>query len=174
MLKLNKKGETEGGSFDLTRKSVFWIIAGAMLVVSVFVYAYFLGDLDASLTYVSPKVYAEAISQRFVNLPECFAYQDPETGRVYQGIIDLNKFNQTQMEKCYQTDLEKGYEDYNFRILLKNKKLQLNTNNYFNADEFTLTKTVLVKENNSSVQEELVVYVQASTFKHEKIEVASG
>lgn len=174
MLKLNKRGEMEGGAYDLTRKSVFWAIAGVMLVMSVLIYAYFIGSMDSRLTYISPKVYAEAISQRFVNIPECFAYQDPDTGRVYPGVIDLSKFNPEQMQKCYQTDPEKGYEDYNFRLLLKNKKLQVTTNNYFNADEFTLARKVLVRENRNLIEEEMVVYVQASTFKHEKIEVASG
>jgi len=173
MLRMNKKGETEGGAYDLTRKSVFWTIAGVVLVISVLIYAYFLGDLDSRLTYVSPQVYAEAISQRFVNIPECFAYQDSETGRVYPGVVDISKFNNEHLQTCYQTDSQEGYKDYNFRILLKNKNLQITTNNYFNADEFTLTKTVLVRENNQLVKDDLVIYVQASTFKHEKIEVAS-
>jgi len=173
MLKMNRRGE-EGGAYDLTRKSVYWAVAGAMLVIAVMIYVYFIGSMDSRLTYISPKVYAEAISQRFVNIPECFAYQDGDTGRVYPGVIDLKKFNQEQMLKCYQTDPEKGYEDYNFRLLLKNKKLQVTTNNYFNADEFTLTKKVLIREDENLTSDDLVIYVQASTFKHKKIQVASG
>jgi hypothetical protein len=170
---MNKKGE-DGSAYDLTRKSVYWAVAGVMLVIAVMIYVYFIGSMDSRLTYVSPKVYAEAISQRFANIPGCFAYQDPETERTYPGVIDLTKFTQDQMQKCYQTDLEKGYEDYNFRLLLKNKKVQVTTNNYFNADEFTLTKKVLLRDGENLILDEMIIYVQASTFKHKKVQVASG
>lgn len=173
MCKVNKRAEMEGGAYDLTRKTVFWVIAGVMLVMAVLVYAYFLGDLDSRLTYISPKVYAEAISQRFVNIPECFAYQDSETKRVYPGVIDVAKFTEEQMNSCYQTDPEKGYEDYNFRIVLQKKKMELITNNYFNADEFTLAKKVLVRIDDTLVSDDLIIYVQQRTFYHPKVVSAS-
>lgn len=169
MLKMNKKGETGEGAYAVTHKSVYWMVAGAMLIVAVFVYVYFLSGMNARLVYVPEKMRAEAISLRFANIPECFAYQDLETGRVYPGVIDLAKFNQQTMDDCYKTEEEKGYEEYNFRLLLKNKGAEVSTNNYFHGDEFTLNRKVLIKEGEQIMADEMIIYVQAQLFSHQII-----
>ncbi|MFA6461503.1 MAG: hypothetical protein WCV90_04490 [Candidatus Woesearchaeota archaeon] len=167
---MNNKGEMEGGAYDIARKSVYWMVAGIMLVIVVLVYAYFLSGLQARLIYVPEKLKAEVISMRFANIPECFAYQDPDTNRVYPGVIDISKFNNQTMNGCYRTSEEKGYEEYNFRLKLKNKGDEVLTNRYFYGDQFTLFREVLVREGKDISSDTLTIYVQGDLFTHGAIQ----
>lgn len=155
---MNRKGEAS--PFDVARKAIYWLIAGTIITMVVFVYAFSLVGYKNQLVYIPPQLPAELISLRFTNIPECFAYQDAATGRVYPGIIDLNKFNDGVMEDCYHTEAEKGYEDYNFRLQLEKKGNTIRTNNYFNKDDFTIIKKVLVKDGMNLVEDNLLIYVQ--------------
>jgi len=168
---MNKKGEAEGGAYDVARKSVYWMVAGVMLVIAILIYAYFLSGMDARLNYTPEKLKAETISLRFTNIPECFAYQDSETGRVYPGIIDLSKFNSQTMDQCYHTGEEKGYEEYNFRLSLQDTQQEVMTNRYFHGDQFTLFRDVLIKKGEMIIPDTLLIYVQADIFTHNTVTV---
>ncbi|MEK6937562.1 MAG: hypothetical protein AABX04_00815 [Nanoarchaeota archaeon] len=162
---MNKRGESEG-AFEIGKKQIFYLIASVLFIAAAVFYVYTYSTIESQLTYLPEKIKAEAISLRFTNIPECFAYVDPVTGRVYAGIIDLNKFNQKQMDNCYFTDPEKGFQEYNFRLWLKNKNLNVITNNYFKTDDFTLVKKVGVMEAGKVIPEDLYIYVQAKSFQH--------
>ncbi|MFH0701879.1 MAG: hypothetical protein V2A62_05600 [Candidatus Woesearchaeota archaeon] len=170
---MNKKGETGDSAYDVARKSVYWMIAGVMLTMAVLLYVYFLSGMNARLTYVPEKLRAEVISLRFANLPECFAYQDPDTGRVYPGVIDTTKFNFENTNNCYKTDDNLGYGEYNFRFLLKNKRLEVYTNNYFHGEFFSISRTVLIKEGNTITSDEMIIYVQSKLFSHPTVAAVS-
>lgn len=45
--------------------------------------------------------------QRFLNNPDCLAYQDENTSRVYPGIVDLEKFTSERLDHCFNTENEK-------------------------------------------------------------------
>ena len=154
--KMNKKGQ-----FEAARKTIFWLIMGFIITMIIIAYAILLAGYRNKLTYTPPDMKAEFIALRFSNIPECFAYSDPVNGRVYPGVIDINKFTKEQMDKCYFTEENEGYKDYNFGLSLKNQGKEVITNNYFNKDDFTIIKTVLVvTENGTWMDDTLYVYVQ--------------
>jgi|SRR3989338_286363 len=158
----------EDDIFDLTRKQFFWGIAVFMVVIAALIFSFILlPSYERSLVEVPPKLRAELISLRFVNTPECFTYQDPVSGRVFAEVIDLQKFTQKNLDKCYRTEPAKGFEDYNFALELEGytptldgQKKLLMTNNFFNKVDFTLYKPVLVRNGERLEPTRLVIQVQ--------------
>jgi len=158
----------EDDVFDLTRKQIYWgiavfivLIAALMMVLMIF------PSFLNSLVEVPPELRAELISLRFVNTAECFTYQDPASGRIFAGVIDLQKFTQVRMDKCYRTEPEKGFKDFNFALELEGytptldgEKKLLVSNNFFNKVDFTLYKDVLVKNGDKLEPTRLVIRVQ--------------
>jgi len=133
------------GQFDVARKTIYWMLAGVVIAVVLLAFVLILADYKYDLTYISPNLKASMISLRFTNIPECFAYQDEETGRVYPGIIDLSKFTEEQMENCYKTN---SVSQINFKLKLQNKGLEVLTNNYRNnpAPNILTPVNILVKD----------------------------
>ena len=158
----------EDDIFDLTRKQLYWGIAAFMVVVATLILVFvLLPQYQNSLVKVPDQLRAELISLRFVNTPECFTYQDETTGRIFAGVIDLQKFTQQQMNKCYRTEPDKGFKDYNFALELEGytptldgKKKLLTSNNFFNKVDFTLYKQVLVRNGERFEPTRLVIHVQ--------------
>ena len=146
--------------FELASKSLFWMIAAFIITLVVLFFAFALSSYKGKLTIVPPQLQAELVSLRFTSNADCFAFQDSVTGRVYSGIIDLNKFNDKQLRKCYLTPDKEGIKTFNFRLKLESDGTELSTNNYFNHDDFTLFKEVLVRKDNSLVKDQLIIYVQ--------------
>jgi hypothetical protein len=152
---MNKKAE-----FNAARKTIYWAIAGIVITIFVLGLAILLANHVNQLTKTSPKLKAEYIALRFTNIPECFAYEDKSSGKVHPGIIDLDKFNRKQMDQCYFTEEEKGFQEYNFGLSLKEEKINLSTNNFFNNIDFTLSKKVVVKKGDHFLEDTLLIYVQ--------------
>ena len=146
--------------FDVARKAIYWMIAGIIIAVIVLAFALVIGSYRSQMTQTPAKLKAELVALRFVNIPECFALVDSSGSKAHSGIIDLNKFNQETLNKCYFTEPEKGTKDFNFRLKLENSGEEVMTNNYFHKDDFTLFKEVLVKRQYSLVKDRLIIYVQ--------------
>ena len=158
----------EDDIFDLTRKQIYWGIAAFMVVITALILMFvLLPQYKASLVEVPPELRAELISLRFVNAPECFTYQDSTSGRIFAGTIDLQKFIQERMDKCYRTESEKGFADFNFALelegyvpIIDGQKKLLMSNNFFNKVDFTLYKQILVRNGNKIEPTRLVILVQ--------------
>jgi len=158
----------EDDIFDLTRKQVYWGIAVFIVLIAALMLVFvFLPQYKNSLIEVPQELRAELISLRFVNTPECFTYQDQATGRIFARVIDLQKFTQERMDKCYRTKPEKGFKDYNFALELEGytptidgQKKLLSSNKFFNKVDFTLYKQVLVRNGNRLEPTTLIIHVQ--------------
>jgi len=146
------------------------MLAGVMITIVIFVFALILGGHKANLMSVPLDVKAELISLRFTNSPECFAYQDNVSKVVFPGIIDLEKFNKTTLERCYSTEGIGGIKTLNFRLELQNTNLKLLTDNYYSADvtDSTIFKEVLVKYENGLEKDTLAIYVQEKIKGYEQ------
>src|SRR3989344_2497041 len=158
---------TEDSVFELARKQIYWMIAGVLITITVIALVFLFSGYQRQLVEVPSELRAELISLRFVNTPECFTYQDLTTGRIFAGVIDLQKFTQENMDRCYSTEPEKGFTDYNFALELEGytpnidgKKKLLMSNNFFNKVDFTLYKQVLVRNGNRFEPTRLVIHVQ--------------
>ncbi len=154
---MNKKAQ-----FDVARKSISWMIMGSLLTIAVLILAIVLSIYQSTIFSIPGELEAQTISMRFVNTPECFAYQDSVTERIYPGIIDINKFTQDRMDDCYRTETDEGYEQINFGIFLEGFEGEevLMSNNYFNNVDFTIYESVLVLSGEELVPTRLVIYVQ--------------
>jgi hypothetical protein len=160
----NKKGE----GFGIARKSIYWTIASVVSVMAVIALVFIFTIYQGKLVYNSPELEAEVIILRFINNPECFAYQDEVTSRVYLGTIDLEKYTQDNLDKCYFPEEDKGYETYNFGFNLESlnplndegEEIMLRTNNYFNYVDFTIYKEVIVRNGHTLTPTTLIIYVQ--------------
>ncbi len=159
----NKKAQ-----FDFARKSLYWMLSGVVITITVLAFALVLSSHQRAITTVPAELKAELLSLRFLNTPECFTYEDPITGKVFPGVIDITKFVQERMDQCYRTEKDTGYVDYNFGLVLEgfsplneNGEYQiLRTNNYYNKADFTLYKDVIVRANNKNFNARMVIYVQ--------------
>ncbi len=156
-MNINKKGQ-----FDVARKSISWMIMGSILTMAVLALVVVLSIFQSTIFSVPGELSASIVSQRFVNTPECFTYQDPITERIHPGIIDINKFTQARMDDCYRTENDKGYESMNFGIYLEGFESEtvLRSNNFFNNVDYTLYESVLVLSGTELVPTRLVIYVQ--------------
>lgn len=147
---MNKKAQ-----FEAARKTIYWMMAGVVITIVVIAFVMILVNYQGKLMSVPPTLKGELISSRFVNAPECFAYEDAVSGRIFPGVIDLNKFNEEVLESCYKSGDTKNF---NFQLVLDDKKLE--TDEWFNKVDFTLFKSVLVKEMDGMKPAVLKIYVQ--------------
>lgn len=150
------------GSYELGYKMVFWVvfiffIAGLFLVFGQIIYSY-----KSQAVYVPAQFQADLIALRFSNSPDCFAYQDADVKRVYPGSIDLTKFHQEGMGRCYTTDKDTGTKEFNFRLKLQEIGTEVHTNNYYNneRDDLTIFREVLVHNSDTVTKDTLIIYVQ--------------
>lgn len=152
---------TTKGQFDVASKTIYWMIVGFTVSMLIIAFAFLISGYKEKLTGIPGELKADFISLRFVNNPDCFAYQDPNTNQLYLGSIDLTKFTQDRLDDCYKTPQELGYHNINFRLKLQTTTApELITNNYYNVDHFTLRKNVMVWDGKTFTKDELLIYVQ--------------
>lgn len=148
---------TKKGQFDVARKTIYWMIVGVMITLIVLAFAFIFGGYKSKLTYVPGEIRAEYIALRLAGNEECFAWKD-SFGVIHAGVIDISKFTDEQMNKCYLTS---DHEEFNFGITLENMKKSVKTNNYYHKDDFTLFKEVLVRDEKGLIKKDrLIIYVQ--------------
>lgn len=133
---MNKKGQ-----FDEARKVIYWMIAGVVISLIVFGFAFIVADYKAGLLNVPLELDANLLAVRFGNIPECFAYEEP-VGTVHTETIDLEKFTDEEFYGCYHTDEDKGYQEINFELQLDDKKIK--TNEYFDVPHYQQQRSVQV------------------------------
>ena len=147
--------------FDVARKSIFWMIAAVLISLMVTGLVFLIADFRGSVTDVPGATKANLIALRFTTIPDCFAYQDERTGRVYSNILDETKWNAEQLNRCYSTEYQNGKNDINFRLQLKDSPLpELLTAHYFHLDDYTIEKSVLVRNGDTVRKEILRISVQ--------------
>ena len=150
---LNKKGVS---AFDLAGKTIYWTIAVVILKAIIFAYMGILATYSHNLISTPEDLKAEMIIQRFTS--SCFAYQDPHTERVYPNTIDITKFTQDEMNKCYTTDEKEGFKELNFKLILGGEELI--SNKFYQRKDFTIKKLVNVRDGNEVKQSVLTIDVQ--------------
>lgn len=151
---MNKKGQ-----FDVARKTMYWMIAGFMITIIILTFAIIMSGYRAKITTVSPELKSEIISSRFIRTPECFAYVDDD-GFIHEGVIDLRKFTNEQMMKCYYTNQETGFKDYNFALRISD--LEVRTNNFYTNIDHTIKKPILVYDGENIKPEIIAIAVQVN------------
>ncbi|MDD5086357.1 MAG: hypothetical protein PHV16_01265, partial [Candidatus Nanoarchaeia archaeon] len=91
----------KGNGYILGKKPVYFIIVLFFLTASFLLFGFIILTSVSNSNTIPPNTKITIMINRFLNSPECFAYMDDETGRVYPGIVDLKKLNDNQIAKCY-------------------------------------------------------------------------
>ena len=141
--------------------AIFWTIFAVLVTVMILVFFGLIASYRSQITMIVPELEAETIALRFTNTADCFTYQDPITGRIYPGVIDLNKYTQESLDSCYKTDAERG--EYNFGLLIRGFQREedlLITNNFFNNVDFTIYKDVLVRQGTENIPAKMEIFVE--------------
>ncbi len=94
----------KANGYILGKKPLYFIVILICLTISFLLFSYAISREVYSTTYIPDNLETTIFINRFLNSPDCLAYQDKETGRTYPGIIDLKKFNDKTLEKCYFTE----------------------------------------------------------------------
>ena len=153
---MNKKAQ-----FEEAGKSVYWTVAAIAIGILMIGFVGILANYKTRLTAVPSETPAELIALRFTALAACFAYQDPDTLRVYPSVIDMGKLTPGQLDQCYSPDPEKGYKDINYQLKLGERVL--NTSHYYNVPQYSVKKEVLIKDGEKPLYNgELLLLVQTS------------
>ncbi len=154
---------SEGGDvFELGRKEIYWMIAGFVIAILMLAFVIIVVGYQGKLTAVPAEIKAQFVSLRFFTNPDCFAYQDPITKRVFPYTIDLSKFTEKQMESCYQTDKDKGYQNLNFKVTIDYGGMSVKTNNYYQISQFSQEYAVRIWDGNDFILGTVTVDVQES------------
>jgi len=88
------------GAYDFGRKAIYLIV---VVLIVAFVILYFRGLLVGNSAEVISNVNdieREIIVQNMLFSPDCLAYKDDLTGRVYPGIVDFKKFSDKIGKNC--------------------------------------------------------------------------
>lgn len=143
------------GVFELGRKPIFWTVMVIVFAIIIIIFYGLVAKYALLATFFSPELKAETMALRFLDNPQCFAYEDEE--RVYPGVIDLTKFTLEQLENCYKTS---STEEYNFGFDLTKEDKSVHTNYYRHHDQFNLQKNVLVFDGSKFKHDTLIIGVQ--------------
>ena len=149
---MNKKGQ-----FEVAKTSLFWVVMVFVLTIVIIAFALIVSNFQKKVVEVPAELQVELIALRFASISECFAYSVNDV--VQPGVIDLQKFTDEQMDKCYRTESKKTF---NFRLVLENAQKQVLSNNYFHKDDFTIFKEVLIRDGSELKRDKMVIYVQES------------
>ncbi|MBN1501915.1 hypothetical protein JW930_00085 [Candidatus Woesearchaeota archaeon] len=91
-----------------------WIISRVPFILVLFVTFYIFFSSQFSMGLESHEVGNLVFTKRFLYSGNALAYRDPETARVYPGIIDFEKFNNETMEEAFS--YEKNYIAAKFEL----------------------------------------------------------
>ncbi len=91
-IKINKKGLISEAD-----KGLFWIIM--LIFIGLIVAIAVAWTASLRQIFVNNNVEPTVYEARVLYSPNCFAYKD-DTGRVYTGVIDIERFNEQVLREC--------------------------------------------------------------------------
>ena len=150
---MNKKAQYE------IRKTIVWAFVMSVITVSVFAFALQINSFQKNISKVPNQMEAEFTAWRFINSPDCLAYQGKD--RIHPGIIEYQKFTEKNLRRCYPSINKKEYQ---FGLKLSNENKEITTHKYYlNNRDFTLYKSVLIRKGDKVYPETLEIAVQVKT-----------
>lgn len=123
-----KKISKIGGDTE-TDTQFFWtlfVVPGMIIFLALSVYVISL--LLTSKVTIIEGVKDSAYESRILGSPNCFAYQDELSGRVYNGYIELKKFNEIRFRECFNTQ-EADQRGIILLLDYDNNQIELTTEN---------------------------------------------
>ena len=157
----NRKAQIVGG-YDIGKEVMYNIVDAVVLGVMAILLVVLIFRYTTTVNYFPDEFRQTALIYRFVNSPNCVAYEDPELKRVYPGVMDWDRFkDNSHINKCYSTGDPKAMA---FRLTLKNQGelRSVQTSNWDSKREFDISKNrnVLVMGNGKLGGGELAIAIQ--------------
>ena len=140
-----KKGE---GVSDISSKTIYFVVVAIMLTVIFMLYILFVAKVNSQ--YVPHEIRLKVHNHRFMS--SCFSYRDPDTQRIYSGMIDLKKFTEDNLKTCYKTYQNRRYA-YKLGLAIGDKEpLIMHTSNFMETRPYDQSaKQVIVQTENATI-----------------------
>ena len=123
MKSFNKKADISG------RKVVFYIIFGFMAAMAFLIIVFLIPSKASEISTIPRGLEDYILINRLLNSKDCFAFQDQAAKRTYEGIIDISKFNQQNLDKCY-SEKDTSLKAYRIELQYENEKKSIATANW--------------------------------------------
>ena len=141
------------------RKSIFYTIFGFVAVIAFILLVWMVPSYKSELSTIPLNLENHLLIQRFLNSPLCFTPQDKDTNRFYPGVIDLTKFNQENLDECYNAEDTK-VKAYRLTLDYNNQKITINTKNWEGVLKKAQTEHVFVYDEREIQRAELLIEMQ--------------
>lgn len=100
-MRMNKKSD-----IAVEKALIYGFVVAILLSVLFIVLVFILGVDVVGYTKITPGLEEFIFIQRFLNSPQCFVYQEKDTGIFKPRVVDWSKFNEYSPNKCYSTSNE--------------------------------------------------------------------
>ncbi|MBR9706319.1 hypothetical protein GOV14_04740 [Candidatus Pacearchaeota archaeon] len=155
---MKSKRGTENWSMDTFP---FWMIFAIILAFTAIFFIWVIAPFAVKIAIIPEGVETHIISQRFWNSPDCFAYKDETSGRVYQKLLDYNKFTEDQIKTCYKTD-DVNIQAFRLSFSIPGQgEKRIQTTNW--RDSYLMERTskeIFVRYNNQVYKTKLSIEIQ--------------
>lgn len=141
------------------RKVIYYVVVGFVLIVAFLLIVWLASSGKSKISEIPAGLENYLITQRFLSSQHCFVFQDKDTNRVYPRVIDLAKFNEENLNKCYNAKDTK-VKAYRLTLTYGNEKITINTQNWEGFLKKAETKQVFVYNKEKSERGELFIEVQ--------------
>lgn len=135
----------------ITSKVVAYMIFGFIFTGFCLLLLFIMSMEIINISYIPEGLEEYIFTQRFMNNPECFTYQDKDTLRIYPGIIDLEKFKQENLDNCYKREVYMYAPE--FRLIINDKTIR--TSDF--ASNKKISKQILIFKDNKFENAELKI-----------------
>ena len=149
----NKKSQIVG------RKMIFYVIFGFVAVITFFVILSFASSNRSEISIIPFGLENYLSSQRFLNSQLCFVFQDKDTVRTEPWQIDIEKFTQENLNKCYNAE-DTNVKAYRLTLNYNNEKITITTKNWEGFLKKAETKKVTVYDKGKEQRAELFIEMQ--------------
>ena len=149
----SKKGQIHG------RKMIFYLIFfGFFLTIYLGLVVYFAQSEWAEKSNIPVGLENYLLAQRFLDSQLCFTFQD-DNDRVYPWVIDLKKFNQENLNECYNAK-SRDVKAYRLTLDYNNEKKIISTKNWEGFLKSAQTKRVFVYDDEKLKEADIFVEMQ--------------
>ena len=152
----NKKAESDEISGS---KMIFYLIFSFLAAIVFMIIVYLARSNRMEIANIPSGLENYIITQRFLISPLCFAFQDADSKRVYPWVLDLKKFNEENLNKCYSASDTK-LKAYRLTLAYGTEKKTISTKNWEGFLKKGETKQVFVNNEGRIIKGELFVEMQ--------------
>ena len=141
------------------RKLIYYIVVIPIIVTGFFIVVWIVSSNKSSISEIHAGVEDYLVLQRFLNSPSCFAFVDNDLKRVSSWMIDLSKFTQENLEKCYNADSTR-VNAYRITLSYNDQKVVISTKNWEGFFKKAETRRIYLYNNNKIQKAELFIEMQ--------------